>query len=1084
MASSPNYLREASHASRALADTALDYLSDALLVVDAAHSHLPIVFINAAARECMGFEKNSPLPYIGSPLSHLLIDRTMLNADLLSVLASNIGKPVSKRLKWHLAGGEQFVPTELKCLPGAADQCLVMLSFSKPVAFDISAVIDQFPANIVILDSDLKIVYANKVARSADESLEARLIGCSGLKLAPLSIIHPDVFKRAMAGERFHDDALAFQVPGRATRWFDIDIQALNGLASTQSLLILYRETAAQHLHTRVQGGSERRMLVLTENARDIIAVTGAEGTLRYVSGGIRNSLGYTSEERESNNVFELFHPDDRANLRAQFENLVAQKSGSFSGEYRIRHKDGSYRWLESVYVSELENPLIAGIVINSRDITERKLAESKLAQREEIFRLAADAVDGVIFEWDIAKGTVHRSRGVQEVLGISPNDLDPSAEAWWERVHPRDYVLAKKSLSMALINGRGWTITYRVRDIRGCYRSILERAIIQRNVAGDPIRAIGCCVDVSEIKRLMDILAESQSIAKIGGWEYSYATRELTWTDEMFRIFDTNPGEFDVSWESMLAQCVPLYAQQLSEACRKAEASGGALDLELEVVTLTNQRAWVRMIGHLEMLDGRPFRSYGSMQSIQDQKVAQIELENTTGWLKLSMNMAHLYAWRWDKASDEFELATLEGTEVHLPIPHPAMSAILARVHPADRKAVQRAFDSAFTSRDEIWEEFRLLGNDGGYRAYDTTARPVFDRVGVPQGLVGVMQDVTDKRAAELRLRESEELLHATTANAADTLFLVDRALRVRFINKSVAALTVEQIIGQEVSVLLPAGARAGVVEKLLHILNTGETTTYEFVSLSSEGERHFENRAVLVQDDGIGIGIGTGISISMRDITDRKRLEKEILEISGRERESIGRDLHDGLGQELTGIALMLRGLAARIHSRCPDVVDNIDEVVGLVNQSIETARSLARGLLPVRTETGGLVFALRSLATRGRDLYGLDVNFRAEASRELTFSEAAATHLYRIAQEALTNAARHGRAKRVDIDLIGSANSFSLRISDDGAGFLQTMPTSAGMGLKIMKYRAGMIGAKFGLQSNVSHGTVVTVSGEHPP
>jgi signal transduction histidine kinase len=176
------------------------------------------------------------------------------------------------------------------------------------------------------------------------------------------------------------------------------------------------------------------------------------------------------------------------------------------------------------------------------------------------------------------------------------------------------------------------------------------------------------------------------------------------------------------------------------------------------------------------------------------------------------------------------------------------------------------------------------------------------------------------------------------------------------------------------------------------------------------------------------------------------------------------------------------MLRGLATRIQSRCPDVVPNVNEVVSLVNQSIDTARSLARGLLPVRSETGGISFALRALAVRGRDLYGMDVKFRDEVAPEFELNETDASHLYRIAQEALTNTARHGRAGKVEIVLHGNAKSFMLRIADDGEGF-KLPTTSAGMGLKIMKYRAGMIGAKFEVGANEPRGTVITVVSERP-
>ena len=192
------------------------------------------------------------------------------------------------------------------------------------------------------------------------------------------------------------------------------------------------------------------------------------------------------------------------------------------------------------------------------------------------MFRLAADAVNGIISEWDIASGHVHRSRGVLEVLGLEPGELEATADAWYARIHPADFESTKRAINLGLLNGRGWTATYRVRDVRGRYRSILERGLVQRNAAGDPVRAIDCCVDVSEINRVTDLLAETQRAAKMGGWEYSYATRELTWTDEMYRIYEASPEEFAVSWHSMLAQCTPESRQRFHDACRRSEVTGG----------------------------------------------------------------------------------------------------------------------------------------------------------------------------------------------------------------------------------------------------------------------------------------------------------------------------------------------------------------------------------------------------------------------------------------------------------------------------------------------------------------------------
>jgi signal transduction histidine kinase len=228
-------------------------------------------------------------------------------------------------------------------------------------------------------------------------------------------------------------------------------------------------------------------------------------------------------------------------------------------------------------------------------------------------------------------------------------------------------------------------------------------------------------------------------------------------------------------------------------------------------------------------------------------------------------------------------------------------------------------------------------------------------------------------------------------------------------------------------------------------------------------------------------GIAGVIGLVVLSIEVTDRRtRQEQEILDIAGRERRAIGRDLHDGLGQELTGVALMLRGLAGRVQERFPESLESIQEICDVVNRSIENARSLARGLLPVR-DTGGLAPALQELAARSRELYGLEVDVLLEVSREVHFSEPEANHLYRIAQEALSNAARHGHASHVEIALSAARRAFLLCVSDDGEGMPKPKAPYTGMGLNIMKYRAGMIGAKFEIVSRKPRGTVVRVTGE---
>jgi signal transduction histidine kinase len=154
----------------------------------------------------------------------------------------------------------------------------------------------------------------------------------------------------------------------------------------------------------------------------------------------------------------------------------------------------------------------------------------------------------------------------------------------------------------------------------------------------------------------------------------------------------------------------------------------------------------------------------------------------------------------------------------------------------------------------------------------------------------------------------------------------------------------------------------------------------------------------------------------------------------------------------------------------------VEEVEEIVGFVNQAIESARSLARGLSPVGLERGGLVYAMRALATRTADQFGIDVRFRNRVRPAVTLDATGATHLYRIAQESVTNAARHGAATAVQIQLNVNQEKVVLVITDNGSGVPDGALDAPGMGLKIMQYRARMLGGDVRVERLAEGGTRV--------
>jgi PAS domain S-box-containing protein len=212
--------------------------------------------------------------------------------------------------------------------------------------------------------------------------------------------------------------------------------------------------------------------------------------------------------------------------------------------------------------------------------------------------------------------------------------------------------------------------------------------------------------------------------------------------------------------------------------------------------------------------------------------------------------------------------------------------------------------------------------------------------------------------------------------------------------------------------------------------------------------------------------------------DFTESKRLEKEVLDISAREQRRIGQDLHDGLGQHLTGIAFMSKVLSEKLAHNGRAEAEDAGHIVQLVNEAINKTRELSRGLLPVGSDALGLMSALEQWADDTESRFGITCRFHCD-SRVFISDGNVATHTYRIAQEAVNNAIKHGHASRIDISLRRSSEHIVMQIQDNGVGLPEDLGNrrGKGLGLQIMNYRAKMIGGELRVERGSENGTIVT-------
>lgn len=215
----------------------------------------------------------------------------------------------------------------------------------------------------------------------------------------------------------------------------------------------------------------------------------------------------------------------------------------------------------------------------------------------------------------------------------------------------------------------------------------------------------------------------------------------------------------------------------------------------------------------------------------------------------------------------------------------------------------------------------------------------------------------------------------------------------------------------------------------------------------------------------------------ISIRsDITHRKRLEQELLDISEREQRRFGRDLHDGLGQRLTGLEMLSHALAAELKTQVPALAGLARRLNEELRETVTQARLISHSLAPVQLHGEGLMRGLAELATSTGRIPGVACRFVCAPPVQVN-DVTTATHVYRIAQEAVNNALKHGRARAVDITLTNRAGGLELTVKNDGRAIRTTNRANGGMGLNVMRYRAGVIGASLSVESGKSKGVQVT-------
>lgn len=361
----------------------------------------------------------------------------------------------------------------------------------------------------------------------------------------------------------------------------------------------------------------------------------------------------------------------------------------------------------------------------------------------------------------------------------------------------------------------------------------------------------------------------------------------------------------------------------------------------------------------------------------------------------------------------------------------------------------------------------------------------PILDERGAVTHFVAIKEDITERRRAADALREREERLRAILNTVMDAIITLDRTGTIVGLNPAAGRMFgygEAEMLGQNVSMLMPSpfGEKHG--QYLDDYLRAGRA---RITGTGREIQARRKDGTVFPIDLAVGeidhLHMFTGV---IRDITERKRMEAELLRISEREQHRIGMDLHDGLGPQIAAIAILNDALLGSLQARELPEAAAAARLKELLKGASEKMREIARGLLPVSADPDGLMAGLETYLRNlsGGDSGGARIAFECPETVRV-HDESIATHLFRIAQEAVRNAILHAAARNITVRLTSGKGRINIEVADDGIGTNVGDFKGNGLGLRTMRYRASAMGGSLEIHHPPWGGTVVLCSISNP-
>ena len=769
---------------------------------------------------------------------------------------------------------------------------------------------------------------------------------------------------------------------------------------------------------------------------------------------------------------------------------------------------------------------IMAFALVLAREFARREKIEVALKQRESSLdsqRMDLVEAQGIAklgsWTYDLAADRITPSAEYLKILGLKLEDCPPSAAAWVETLvegpHRED---ALENLAR-LRRAQPYEGTRKITRPNGEERWVQYKSVPFFDPAGRHLGHRGVLRDITEERLAQETLAQrtleletAKRIGGLGAWSWDTQTDALTVDDHTLQIYEVTREEAPqtlMTWGLLFVhpQEVETYRDMYS-----MRFYGEPIDVVRRILSGNGNSKWIHTLGNPRFdAEGKLTGYHGVSRDITEQKSAETRLaESEQKYRLITESMRDIVAIYDVDSSLIFATPSLTST-LGYTVEESIGRKAAAAIHRDDYAHVRAALKAMIAGNSEaanVW--FRYPHAAGHWVWLESVVVPFRNDKGRIQHYQATTREITLRKQAELALRASEERFRSLTELSSDWYWEQDAQCRFTFMSRERTKWTGksrEELLGRTRWEVYPdalsteewAAHRADLAAQrpfynlVVRVVDSGTGKVIAYSSLN--GQPVFD-------DAGRFVGYrGTGQDITARKFAEdalarRTRelaLSNKWLEEEARERQSlernflmaiemelaqVGLELHDDLGQDLTGIALLTKTLEKRLAEAGIGAAADAARISELTNRAIQHTRMISHGLSPYIWGSEGLVAALAQLAN---DIDSLgDVRCEATLDKEIEIGEeVVARNLYRIAQESVNNALKHGHAKRIGVTLSQRGNNISLTVVDDGIGHAERAPDdNAEVKFHSIRHRANSINAKLSIRRGRRGGTVVRV------